>query len=132
MNYLVLFGVVLVSAIASLVIGWIWYSPKFFGDIWKREMGFDGDSLNSDKKSMIKSMSIGFIADIVKAFFLVFLTFSLGLNQFFLSLIIWIGFIVPPVLSSVLYEKRSWTLFFISSGYQLASLLAISFMIYLI
>lgn len=132
MSYLVLFGVVLVSAIASFIIGSIWYSSKAFGDTWKREMGFGGELTSADKKSMIKAMGIGFIADIVKAFFLVFLTFSLGLNQFFLSLIIWIGFIVPPVLSSVLYEKRSWALFFISSGYQLASLLAMSLMIYLI
>lgn len=132
MSYLVLFGVVLLGAVASFLVGWLWYSKKGFGDAWKREMGFSGESENYDKKAMMKTMSIGFVADLVKAFCLVFLTFALGLNQFFLSIIIWIGFIVPPVLSSVLYEKRSWRLFFISALYQLASLIAMSAIIYLI
>lgn len=132
MYYLVLFGIIFISAIASFIIGWFWYSKRFFGDIWKREIGFSNDSGGNNKIAMFKSMSIGFLADLVKAFCLLFLTFALGINQFFLSLLIWVGFIIPPVLSSVLYEKRSWTLFFISSGYQLVSLMAISFILYLI
>ena len=39
------------------------------------------------------------------------------------ALIPWLGFAVPMLLSGVAWEQRSWKLFGINAGYQLAALL---------
>ena len=43
------------------------------------------------------------------------------------ALFTWIGFFIPSQLSGVAWEGRSWTLFFIDSGYHLLSLLLMAF-----
>ncbi len=118
--------IVLGAAVASFLLGWLWYSKVLFGNIWMRESGVT--PTDEDRKKMGQTMGLGFLADIVKAFFLLFLSanFAEGGHQFLVAFVIWIGFLLPLVLSSKLYEKRSWTLFIITGGYQLVSLLAMS------
>jgi hypothetical protein len=41
----------------------------------------------------------------------------------------WLGFFFPVDLGAVVWEKKSWTLFFINTGYHLVSLLLVAFIL---
>ena len=130
--YLTLLGVVLLAAVVSFLAGWLWYSPKLFGNVWMKELGYTKESMGRNKKKMMQTMVATLIGEILKAFFLLFLSVGLGLNQFFLAFIIWIGFVIPVLLAFSLYEKRSWKLFYISAGYQFVSLLLMGLIFYFV
>ncbi len=134
MIYLTLVGIVLLGALASLLFGWFWYSGKAFGPIWMKEMGMAKPDISGGalKKMMIKMLACGFGAELLKSFCLLFLSVGLGINQFFLAFVLWLGFMVPILLNTVIYEKRSWKLFMIHGGYQLLSLFVIDLVFFLI
>ena len=50
-------------------------------------------------------------------------SFSFAMNSAFFM---WLGFYFPVDLSSTAWERKSWTLFFINSGYHLASLIVVA------
>lgn len=69
MNYLAL----LVTAITTLVTGFIWYHPKIFGTIWMREAGLTEDQLKT--------------GNLLQIFVLTYL-FSLGITTIAMTLTI--------------------------------------------
>jgi hypothetical protein len=124
--------IVLGAAVASFILGWIWYSRPVFGNIWMKESGVI--PTEEDRKKMGQTLGTGFLADVVKAFFLLFLSANVGGggHPFLVGFVVWIGFLLPLLLTSKLYEKRSWTLFMINGGYQLASLLVMGLVFYFV
>jgi len=108
------------AAIASMVVGFIWYGP-LFGKAWmkltgKKEMG--------DKKEMPKTYAILFAASLVTAYVLSVLGAS-----FNTAFWVWLGFQATLSLHAVLFEKQSWNLYFLKAGHQLVSLLAMSWVL---
>lgn len=120
---------VLVSAIASMVIGSIWYGP-LFGKLFMREMGMDKWSKEKQeeaKKSMGLNYLLQFIASLVM--FYVFagimseserVTMSGGLMS---AIVVWIGFVVPVKLADAIWGGNR-TLFWLNIGNLLITLLA--------
>ena len=111
---------IIAAGISSMVVGFIWYGP-LFGKMWmhltgKKEMG--------DKKDMPKTYGILFAASLVAAYVLSVLGPSLG-TAFW----IWLGFQATLLLNSVLFEGKSWNLYFLNAGHQLVSLLAMSWVL---
>lgn len=51
MNWIAIF----VSALTTLVVGFIWYHPKVFGTVWMKETGFTQEELA--KGNMLKSLA---------------------------------------------------------------------------
>jgi hypothetical protein len=43
-------------------------------------------------------------------------------NAMMAAVFTWLGFFIPVDLSAVAWERKSWTLFFINTGYHLLSL----------
>lgn len=126
-NYLA----VLASAIASMVVGSLWYGP-IFGKQWITLQGWTPEAMAANKaKGMTKSYILMFVGSLVMAYVLAHsLVFaadylgvygaSAGLMTGFWS---WIGFIAPVTLGIVLWEGRSWKLYILNNGYQLLNLL---------
>lgn len=126
-NYLA----VVAAAAANMVIGMLWYGP-LSGKQWKSLMGFTDESMKSMTMTPAKAMVGGAIAALVMAFVLahalVFAAAYLktggvkaGLEVGFWN---WLGFAVPLTLGAVLWEGRSWRLWFLNAGYWLVALLA--------
>lgn len=130
-NYLA----VLVSAIAAIGLGALWYGP-LFGKAWMKEVGLTADDMQkakSDpeaKRTMLKSyllMSVGaLVMAYVFAHSLVFANYYLettgvgaGLTGAFWN---WLGFIAPVTLAPVLWEGKSYKYWSITAGYYIASL----------
>ncbi|HUQ85287.1 MAG TPA: DUF1761 domain-containing protein [Candidatus Limnocylindrales bacterium] len=127
-NYLV----VLVAAIVSMAVGFVWYM-FLFGKPWSKLMGKTRESMEKEKANIGKSYSISFMLSLVAAYILYHVMVMseayfgnpmvmTGLMTAFWS---WLGFIMPTQATDVLFGgKKSWKLFYINTGYQLAALLA--------
>ena len=121
---------ILAAVIVNFVLGFIWYA-KLFMKSWAKEMGYD-PNMRPDGKAMAKGMALMVIGNFLFAWILAFNlagwkfipgsaqmgTLSFAINS---ALSVWIGFFVPIHLSRVVWERHSWKLFFINSGYNLVA-----------
>ena len=121
---------ILVAAAASFIIQMIWYTA-LFSKTWSKEIGYD-PNMRPDKKAMIKGMLLSFIGSFlfawVLAFYLAGWKYIPGANEMnplvtgiYSAISVCIGFFIPVQLSRVVWEKHSWRLFFINSGYHLVA-----------
>lgn len=125
-NYLA----VVVSAVAAMVLGFLWYGPVF-GKMWAKEMGWTPEAMEAaKKKSMTKQYALQALGALVMAFVLshalVFAStylhesgISAGLQTGFWN---WLGFVVPVTLTAVLWDGKSWKLWGLNAGYYLVTL----------
>lgn len=118
---------VLIAALASMVTGFVWYSPVLFGKPWMKYAKIDEKKLKKTKNSLPKTYGISFLATLVTAYALAVLlnaTLVMDVGEgLMVSGVIWLGFVTTTMLTSVLFAEMPWGLFLINSGYQLASLL---------
>jgi hypothetical protein len=126
-NYLA----VLVAAVASMVIGSLWYGP-IFGKKWIALMGWTEEQMNSAKaKGMGKSYALMFVGSLLMAYVLahsvIYAAYYMRVSGFSAGLMVgfwnWLGFVVPVSLGSVLWEGKSWKLWFLNVGYYLVTLM---------
>lgn len=129
---------VLTAAIAGTMIGGIWYSPQVLGTRWMRAASFTDRELEQLKaRGMAKSYLLCFVSAIVMAFVLGCQLQMWGQVMPGPSWLMaikgacwnWLGFIAPVTLSPVLWMGRPWSLFFISGGYYLLSMLSMAFIL---
>ncbi len=117
---------VITATIASIIIGFLWYGP-LFGKAWAKEMGWSDADMEAKKKegNMGKSYGIMTAGSLVIAFVLaqfIVSTSSIGAwDGAMVGFWAWLGFAVPLMLSSVLWEGKSWKLYQINIGYQLVT-----------
>ncbi len=123
-NYLAVFA----AAVASMVIGMLWYSPILLGKPWMKEMNIDPKKM--DKSKTMKSYAGSFVAALVMAFVLTHFMQLTGSTQlmtgFQTAFWAWLGFVATTMITSVLFDNKSMKLFAINCGYQLVSLLAMA------
>jgi hypothetical protein len=124
-NYLA----VLASAIASMIIGAIWYGP-LFGKMFSHEMGFEKltpEEREPLKKKMGISYGLQFIGSLVMFFVLdwyVVTSFHTGLTSGLGNAFgVWIGFVVPLALSNTIWGGK-WKLFWLNIGCMFVTLMA--------
>ena len=126
---------VLVATAVTFILGFIWYA-KLFAKPWTREMGYD-PNMRPDGKTMVKGMALMVIGNFlfawVLAFYLAGWKFIPGFEQMSTAsfavnsaLSVWIGFLMPLHLSKVVWERHSWKLFFINSGYHLVAAVVVA------
>ena len=117
---------VLAASVASMVIGFLWYSPLLFARPWMGLMGYDPDDkakLAEMQKGAGKLYGISFIATVVSAVVLAkiidltsVVTILYGMKVGFG---IWLGFVATVQLTGALFTKQPIKLFLINTGYQL-------------
>jgi len=122
-NYLA----VLVAGLAAMILGAFWYSPVIFGKAWMKLSGMKMPSKKPDKKMMTKSYILGLLSQLVKAYVLAYMMELLGLvtinGGLMTAFLAWLGFIATISLGSVLWEGKSWGLWFLNNTYNLVALL---------
>jgi len=57
---------ILVAALSSFVVGFVWYNPKVFGTIWMKEAGLTQEQL--EKGNMLKIFGLTFVYSFMLAF----------------------------------------------------------------
>ena len=126
---------ILVAVVVNFFLGFIWYTP-LFGKAWGKEMGYD-PNMKPDKSVMMKGlifMIIGsFLFAWVFAHNIAAWHFVPGANEMnplssgvMAAVFTWLGFYFPGELGGTVWEKHSWKLFWINTGYQLVSLLVVA------
>ena len=125
---------IVVATVANFILGFLWYTP-LFGKAWAKEMGVD---LTTGVKPTGGEMAKGLIIMVVGNFFMAYVfahniaawSFVPGTAEMspmanVMSAVgfTWVGFYLPGDLSRVAWEKASWKLFAINTGYHFAMLL---------
>jgi hypothetical protein len=123
---------ILVAVVANFILGFLWYTP-LFGKAWAKEMGFD-TSIKPPGSELAKGMIFMVIGNFLMAYVfahnMAAWTFVPGMKEFppiatilNSTIFTWLGFYVPVDIGAVTWEKKSWKLFFINTGYHFMMLL---------
>ncbi|MBI1307681.1 MAG: DUF1761 family protein [Bacteroidetes bacterium] len=130
-NYLA----VVVATVVNFIIGFLWYTP-LFGKAWGREMGYDMNE-KPDPKVLMKGMAFMIIGNFLMSWVL---AHNMGAWSFVpgsdasnalgtglsAAIFTWLGFYFPNDLGSTVWERKSWKLFGINTGYHFVSLLVVA------
>jgi uncharacterized protein DUF1761 len=122
---------VLVAAVATMILGFLWYSPFLFARPWTVLMGYDPNDkakIEEMQKGAGRIYGIAFVASLVSAFVLAKIidvtTVNSALYGMKVGFAMWLGFVTTVQLTGVLFAKQPVKLYLINSGYQLVCYLA--------
>jgi hypothetical protein len=123
-----LIGVIL-AAVAAMVIGFVWYHPKFFGATWQKMIGLSDKDM---KKNMPTAMGMMVVVSLLTAYILdhfinyahSFMAVSWMSAAVQTSLWVWLGFGLTTIVAHGAYEPRDRQVMLINAGNRLATLLA--------
>jgi surface polysaccharide O-acyltransferase-like enzyme len=122
---------VLVCAIATMVVGFIWYSPALFANPWMVLMGYDPSDkakIAEMQKSAGPSYAMSFVASILSAFVLGKIIAVSGENNAVdglkIGLVVWLGFVTTVQFTNALFSRQRNKLYMINTGYQLVCYVA--------
>ena len=129
MDIVINYVAVLIAAISSMVVGFLWYGI-IFRKSWMALMGYTRENMGQMKMAANKAYTIQFVASLVMAYLLahmiVFVSAYLemggtgvGVKTGFFS---WLGFIMPVTLGVVLWENKPWKLWLINTSHYLVML----------
>lgn len=117
---------VLVSALATMVVGFVWYSPLLFARRWTILMGYDPDDkakLAEMQKSAGPSYMLSLVASVLSAAVLGKIigiaTIHTPLYGIKMGLAVWLGFVTTVQLTNALFMRQPAKLYAINTGYQL-------------
>lgn len=122
---------VFVAALATMVIGFLWYSPILFAKPWMLAMGYDPNDkakIEQMRKTAGPNYMLAFLASIVSAFVLAKIiqitTVNAALYGMKVAFAVWLGFVTTVQLTAKLFESKPWRLYLINTSYQLVCYLA--------
>jgi len=132
-NYLA----VLSAGLGAQLIGFIWYSPLLFGNIWVKLKGYTIKEFKEEQSKMGKFFMITFIASLLTGIVLshvitltvAYLEQPLLITGLISAFQMWLAFIMPTQLSATIFGNKNFKLFAIDTGYQLTSILLMGFII---
>ncbi|OGG50902.1 hypothetical protein A2704_05970 [Candidatus Kaiserbacteria bacterium RIFCSPHIGHO2_01_FULL_54_36b] len=127
---------ILAAGVANVIIGWIWYHPKVFGTTWMRLSNITPEMAERGKKKMPVSIIVSIIAAMIMAWAMNYIGIAFQIYDwvgavFELALWSWLGFVVPVMLGSVLWEQRPLKLYFINVFYWLVSFIVMALILVL-
>lgn len=118
-NYLA----VVAASVAAMVVGYLWYGP-LFGKAWAKLSG--AKMGNGDNMLYVWQ----YVASVVTAYVLAVslsLTDSTSLQSaMIMAFWLWLGFQATLQVGKVLWEGKSWNLYFLEAGQTLVSLLVMA------
>ena len=116
----------LVAALATMVIGFLWYSPLLFARPWMVLMGYDPNDkakLAEMQKSAGPMYAMSLVASVLSAAVLgkiiAIATVNTAVYGMKIGLAVWLGFVTTVQLTNALFSKQPVKLYAINTGYQL-------------
>lgn len=124
-------GVNLVSVLAgsliAIALGFIWYSPLMFGNVWIRILKLDRLSKKEMSKDMPLTMSFMVFNTITVGYILNILLQSMGtvdlFGSYFMTAVLWATLVGGVLVSNGLFSKTRKKVILIDAGYRLVMLL---------
>lgn len=122
------------AVVLYMGLGFAWYSPFILGRPWMKLMGYTSDSLKKAQQEMGTLYLLSLLASIVMAYILAqvfkWLSPATLTAAFGLSFLIWLGFVAPVQFTDMLFGKRSFKLYAITTCYQLVGMLLMGAALY--
>ena len=119
-NFGVSYLAVVVAAVVALVIGFIWYSPRVFGNRWMAYLGTTQAQLGNPGPT---GMLVGVVASLINAWVLAVLALNLGgksvTDGILLGVLAWLGFMATITAAQISFEKKSWGLWVLNNAHNL-------------
>lgn len=119
-----------VAAVVSVALGFVWYHEKLFGATFMRYANMSPEQAARGKKRMPVSVFVAFLASIVAAYVLNYFGIAWGVYDWVgaveLGVWVWIGFVAPPMLGAVLWEQKPLRYYFVVAGYWLVALITMA------
>lgn len=130
MMQLLNYWAVLGAGIAAMIIGSLWYSPLLLGNQWMKLNNISEKDSKEMSKSAMSAMLGMFVGSLIMSYVFAHVLVLIGATTITSALVaglwLWLGFIVIPYSSGVLFERRPVGLFFINIGYYLVSMLVMA------
>ena len=127
---------VVASAVASMVIGFVWYSPILFAKPWCEAMGYDlNDKAKMDemRKSAGPMYGAAMVCSLITAMILAKMASFMDLHSptvgVKLGFAMWLGFITTTQLTGVLFSGQKIKLWVINTAHQLVSCIAMGIIV---
>ncbi|OFX19083.1 MAG: hypothetical protein A2041_00860 [Bacteroidetes bacterium GWA2_31_9b] len=116
-NYLAM----VVAALSAFAIGSVWYSPLMFGKGWQKALGLSDDDIKN--ANMVLIFGTSFLLMLIMAFGLSFLIKFIYIHPTWLKglkmgLFVGVFFIITSYGVNILFQRKSFKLWAIDSGYQ--------------
>ena len=122
---------VLVCALATMVAGFLWYSPVLFANPWMVLMGYDPNDkakIAEMQKSAGPSYAMSLVASILAAIVLGKIIevakVDSALYGMEIGLAVWLGIVTTVQLTGALFSRQPFKLYLINTGYQAVCYLA--------
>ncbi len=115
---------VLLAAVLNMVLGALWYSPVLFAKPWIASIGKTEDEIKKSSPGFIYAINtIGnLVLAYVLAHFIDYAQAATVVQGAQTGFWVWLGFLVPVLLTVYMFEMRSIKLYFIFISYQLIAL----------
>ncbi|HET9475062.1 MAG TPA: DUF1761 domain-containing protein [Steroidobacteraceae bacterium] len=109
---------IVVAAVASFLLGGLWYSPALFGKAWQREVGLSDEQMKNS--NMFRIFGLTLLLCLLAAWmFATFLgprpSLALGFGAGFSAGLFWVA---SSFGIQYLFERRGLKLFLINGGYH--------------
>lgn len=115
---------VLIAALAFFGLGAIWYSPKVFGRYWMtHENIVHPENYNHPIWVYFAEFALDLLTAFVLAVFISWVGAFNWMDGLKIGLWIWIGFVLPFKLSTIIWGKKSFRCLWVNSGFILVGLL---------
>lgn len=113
------YGAVIVAALATFVLGGLWYSPLLFGKVWMRANGLTEAQVEGFSKTRMFGWSLLFSL-VMSMNLAIFLAdkgtdWAWGMTAGALAGVGWVSMAIGVV---ALFENRSWSYILVNAGYQ--------------
>lgn len=117
---------VLVAAVATFVLGGLWYSPLLFGKVWVRAHGYTPEKMESMRAGVGRSYAVSFLCYLVMATVMALLIGATdtvtALGGVRLGALCWLGFAATIGLTANLFSDKPLATYLLDAGYQLVYL----------
>jgi hypothetical protein len=115
---------ILLAAIANIIIAAVWYAV-IFGRVWHKLTGIKEIKISGTNIAMVLtgSLIMSFVLYHSIAFGNAYVNMQGIEGGLMGGLFGWLGYIAPVTLIAKIYERRSWTLWLLDTGFWLVSLL---------
>ncbi len=115
------FAAVVVAAVASMVLGFLWFGP-LFGKKWMELSGHKMGDMESKKGSMGTSYLAMFVGYLVSAYVLANIVKFSGAASLvegaITGFMVWLGFVATVTLGMVLWDGKPVQLYLLTNAYQ--------------
>ncbi len=132
------FGAIALATGAYMLIGMLWFGP-LFGKKWIKLMGFTESSMKKMPLTPLQAMAGGAVAAFLMAFVMAHDIFvwrqffgesvSPAFCAFQMGLWVWLGYVATSQVGMVLWEGKSWKLFFLVTAHSFVAYQAMAFIL---